>query len=997
MEKDFDSSGIQPEVAAPTNSQQPDGLELAHVLYMDLVAFSTWPMEEQRQGLQELQKIVRNTSQMRAGEGDSNLIRLPTGDGMALVFFGDPVPCVECALEISAGLKNSPLKLRMGIHTGPVYRVADINTNLNVAGGGINMAQRIMDGGDAGHILVSKSTADILVQLRDWAPHLHDLGEHSVKHGVKLQFFNLYTAELGNSATPSRFQAEHKQSAKRQKQRIVVAAVAALLIALLGLAVASRMLPEKRRRSVAVMGFRNITSRQEAAWVSTSVAEGLRTQLASTGKVRTISGQECAEIWHDLGLTELNSMSEGTLSRIHQRGADIVIVGSYTDLAGGRIHLNLEIQDTRAGETVDSLVADGTETEITQLIAQTGERLRTKMGLGTISSEKERQLALSQPSPEAAPFYSEGLAKLRTYDPLPARSFLEKAVIVDPAFPFAHSALGEAWLVLGYDQKARDEAKKAFELSTNLSFEDRTSIEGRYRSIVADWPAAMMAYQQLYKYSQNLDYGLKLAEVQRSAGKGQDALATLTSLRKLPAPEGADPRIDLEEAETAASLGDVKRGLTVAANAAATAKATGARLLESRALVWNCVAFRRLGEMENGKRACEQARKIATGLEDKLGEARALNNLANISRARGDLDAAKRLFEQALALGQNIGAQRDVAGALNNIANILATQGELAEANLRYEEALKIEQEIAFKSEIPRTLGNQGVLLHQQGDLRGAQQAFELAITAARDIGSRNSLAGSTMNLGVVLFERGDLQAAEDSYQKALAIQKTLGAKSQMATTLDSLGDLQVARANLSEAEQSYREAMAIQQELGDKGSVAMSQTGLANVLLEKSQASQAESTVRAAIAELHAEKDAEGETAARLVLARALLAQKNLAEADKEISTARALSAGASSRTQQYDVAILSARARAAAGTGTLTKALESLQAVVREAKSTGMPGSELEARLALGELELARGDRARAQAELSAVQKQASDKGYLLIAKKAVPEIRSPRASQP
>ena len=403
------------------------------------------------------------------------------------------------------------------------------------------------------------------------------------------------------------------------------------------------------------MGFRNITARPEAAWVSTDLAEGLRAQLGSTGKLRTISGEESLEMSKDLGIKEFGSMGKNTLNGIHSRGADIVIVGSYTDLADKRIHLNVEIQDTEAGETVDSLVAEGTEGEISQLIMETGQRLRTKMGLGQISPDKERQIALAQPSPEAAPSYSEGLAKLRAYEPMQARSFLERAIIIRSAhFPFAHSALAEAWLILGYDQKAKDEAKKAFELSGGLSFEDHTSIEGRYRGIATQWPAAIEAYKQLYTYSQNqkLDYGLKLAEGQRSAGQGQAALATLAELRKLPKPEGADPRIDLEEAETADGLGDLKRVLTAAANAAAAAKAKNARLLESRSLTWSCVASRKLGEMEKGKQACEQARKIANDLDDKLGTARALNNLANILSDQGDLDGARRLFEQALASWQ---------------------------------------------------------------------------------------------------------------------------------------------------------------------------------------------------------------------------------------------------------------------------------------------------------------------------------------------------------
>ncbi len=145
--------------------------------------------------------------------------------------------------------------------------------------------------------------------------------------------------------------------------------------------------------------------------------------------------------------------------------------------------------------------------------------------------------------------------------------------------------------MLGYDQQAKDQAKQAFDLSGGLSFEDKTSIEGRYRGIASDWPAAIGAYRKLYEYSpQNLDYGLKLAEAQRAAGQGKDGLVTLAALRKLPQPEGNDPRIDLEEAETASSLGDLKRGLAVAGDAVRKAQATGARLLESRSLTWSCDA-----------------------------------------------------------------------------------------------------------------------------------------------------------------------------------------------------------------------------------------------------------------------------------------------------------------------------------------------------------------------------------------------------------------------
>ena len=178
-------------------------LEIAHVLFMDIVGYSRLPMDQQEKALQRLQEMVRSTGEFAHAQSADELIVLPTGDGMALVFFGDAERPVRCALELSGALRREPaFQLRIGIHTGPVYRVSDINANRNVAGGGINTAQRVMDCGDAGHILVSKSVADTLEQVSTWNRALHDLGETEVKHGVRIQLFNLYTPELGNPEIP---------------------------------------------------------------------------------------------------------------------------------------------------------------------------------------------------------------------------------------------------------------------------------------------------------------------------------------------------------------------------------------------------------------------------------------------------------------------------------------------------------------------------------------------------------------------------------------------------------------------------------------------------------------------------------------------------------------------------------------------------------------------------------------------------------------------------
>src|SRR3984893_9288274 len=190
-------------------------LEIAHVLFVDVVGYSKLLVNEQREILQQLNQIVRKTPQFRKSERGGKLIRIPSGDGMALVFFLSPEEPVQCALEIARSVRNQPkIRLRMGVHSGPVDQIDDVNDRSNVAGVGINLAQRVMDCGDAGHILISKRVADDLAQDSLWQPLLHELGEIEVKHGVKLGVVNLYTAEFGNPASPQKL--SHQQTASKQ-------------------------------------------------------------------------------------------------------------------------------------------------------------------------------------------------------------------------------------------------------------------------------------------------------------------------------------------------------------------------------------------------------------------------------------------------------------------------------------------------------------------------------------------------------------------------------------------------------------------------------------------------------------------------------------------------------------------------------------------------------------------------------------------------------------
>src|SRR5205807_9104176 len=225
--------------AVSTEVKKEIELEIAYVLFADIVGYSKLLIDQQRRLLDLLNQIVRGTEQFRKAEANHRLITIPTGDGMALVFYNTPEAPVECALEVSRAVKEHPeLKLRMGVHSGPVSGVVDVSGRANIAGAGINVAQRVMDCGDAGHILLSKHVAEDLEQYGHWNRHLHDLGECEVKHGARVSVVNLYTEELGNPEVPQKFvQARHKAAAvpvaaeKPRTNRTWVIAAAVIIVA----------------------------------------------------------------------------------------------------------------------------------------------------------------------------------------------------------------------------------------------------------------------------------------------------------------------------------------------------------------------------------------------------------------------------------------------------------------------------------------------------------------------------------------------------------------------------------------------------------------------------------------------------------------------------------------------------------------------------------------------------------------------------------------------
>src|SRR5713226_3672613 len=277
-------------------------LEIAHLLLIDVVGYSKLLVNEQIELLQELNRIVRSTRCFQVAEKNGKLIRVPSGDGMALIFFRSPEEPAECALEISKALKDSPdIRVRMGVHCGPINQVMDVSDRVNVAGTGINVAQRVMDCGDAGHILLSKHLADDLAQYRHWHPYLHDLGECEVKHGLRLHIVNLYKDDLGNPALPEKLKRRKRWkqntdgtvrpvSVPHWSKSVLITAVVLSAVALaIALSIyfgygrltrssaAAAIVPEK---SIAVLPFENRSEEKANTYFADGIQDEILTRLS---------------------------------------------------------------------------------------------------------------------------------------------------------------------------------------------------------------------------------------------------------------------------------------------------------------------------------------------------------------------------------------------------------------------------------------------------------------------------------------------------------------------------------------------------------------------------------------------------------------------------------------------------------------------------------------------------------------------------------------------
>jgi TolB-like protein/Flp pilus assembly protein TadD len=604
-------------------------LEIGHVLFIDIVGYSKLLVKQQSELLRELNEVVSGTKEFREADSVGKLIRLPTGDGMALVFRTNTEAPVECAMEIAQALKSHPaIQLRMGIHSGPVNEVADVNQRANIAGAGINMAQRVMDCGDAGHILLSKHVAEDLEQDDRWRPLLHDLGTCEVKHGVRIAITNLYDSEVGNPQLPSKIQALNKRRARMRQAQVAVALLVFGTIVtafLLFSRRAARSTAAVAEKSIAVLPMVNDTGDASNEYFSDGLSEELISALAQIKELKVIGRTSS---FHFKNKNEDSKVIGAAL------GVGYLLEGSVRKSAG-RARIAVNLVRASDGASAWSQIYDRTPQDIFAVQAEIAQSVGGALKVALLGDAHKNPDAPSNQNVDAYNAYLQGRYYEQRYSAADLRTaigFYEAATRSEPNYALAYAALSKSWWALGdiTGQDVVEANRKA-----------RTAAE---RSVAED-PSLAEAHSALGQILISVDWNARGAEVEYRRA------AEL-------APASAEPKIGLSS--VLADFGQIEEAVDLLQQAvrleplATNAHFDLARLLTS------------LGRYDEAVRS---ARK-AIGLQP--GGAGTWEMLALVEAKRGDGEAALKAASQesdpdwrayAMALAQQARGDRVAADA----------------------------------------------------------------------------------------------------------------------------------------------------------------------------------------------------------------------------------------------------------------------------------------------------------------------------------------------
>ena len=722
----------------------------------------------------------------------------------------------------------------------------------------------------------------------------------------------------------------------------------------------SQNAPVQVRKSVAVLGFRNLSGRSEDAWLATALSEMLSTELAGGEKLRLVSGEDVANLRLSAPWPAADTLDRGTSARVGDAlNSEVLVLGSFMVIGGtdhGQLRLDVRMQDGKTGEILTETAEVGNTQDLFRLISHVGAQLRNRLGVEPLQSSDEAGVLAALPlDTEAAKFYALGVARLRQFDALTAKDLLQQSAEADPKFSLVHAMLAHAWAQLGYEQNRRQEAKKALDLSADLPRAQRLLVEGEYYESLGKQEQAASVYHALFElFPDNLDYGLRLVAAQTMAGHGSQALEVIHQLRRLPAPSSDDPRIDL--AEKRAMKPNIPAQTALVRSAIRKASERGQKLIYALAKKEECTSLNYGEHPEQALPSCEDAYSVFLAAGNKSAAADSLRNIADTLGTLGKYQQAIETYERALSLLQGLGEHNKTGAIFNNMAIGFENMGNLDRAEHLYRAAkVEFQQAGDINNEITAT-GNIADVLYLRGNLTGAEKLYQEALRNAVPVDVDSSyfsyrLADLDLTRGRVQDARRLAQQAVDAYRTAQ------GSYQYLTAAMLDLGEVLEAQGDLAGARSQFEQALAMAQKIGAQVNAAESQEELARLDIEENRPERAEVSLRAAIAEFEKEKSDPDSSSAYTLLSRALLMQGKLAEARKTAQRGAELSRTSSdpalklpAETQQARVEIASAQKAKASRAA----AVRHLQSVIATANRLAYYRLECEARLALGELEL-------------------------------------------
>jgi DNA-binding winged helix-turn-helix (wHTH) protein/tetratricopeptide (TPR) repeat protein/TolB-like protein len=753
------------------------------------------------------------------------------------------------------------------------------------------------------------------------------------------------------------------------------------------------LLPLPVRKSVAILGFHNASGRAQDDWLGTAFSEMLSTELATGEKLRLVAGEEVANLRTSLPWSQTSTLGPETTARIGTAlNSDVLVLGSYTAIGKGdreQLRLDVKLQNARTGEVLTQLAQTSGGDDLFRITSEIGAQLRNRLGVPGISDTEQAGVLASLPlNREGARFYALGIAKLREFDALAAKDLLEQATKADPKFSLAHAMLARAWSQLGYEQKRKEEAKKALDLSIDLPRVDRMQVEGDYYESLSDHGKAASTYRALFElFPDSVEYGLQLGEAQNLAAHASQARETVAHLRRLPPPASDDPRIDLLEAR--ASSASFPERLALVRSAQSKAAVQGKKLVYAAAQRDECMYLNSSDHTDQALPACQDAYNLFLAGGNRLAAADTVRLMGDVEGDLGRPEPAIATYQRALKILQELGEHEKTGSVLNSMANVFINLGKLDRAEPLYRQAKTHFEQAGDKRNAGNVLANIGDLLYLRGNLPAAAKTYEQAIEMTSSLD--DSKPGYVhYRLSDLELTRGHVQDAHRLVQQALdGIRPTQGDFEHLTEALVQMGEVLRAEGDLAGARHQFEAARDTQQKAGDMGLLEESQAELADLDLEEGHAAEAESLVRPAIAEFEKEKSDPATAAAYAELSQALLAQGKLDEARMAVQRATELTRSSSDPALKLPIAIQVARVEAAAGQKApkyagLAVAIQRLRSTIASARKLGYYLMECDARLALAEAEL-KTDPALGSAQLEILARETHERGLELLSRKA------------